>query len=106
MHVWDINACKGRTGGRASSVKLTHRKIQEPQVNPLLKQYWNRKVGQGFNWVSSPEKGKKSVRFSPFSAYCYRILGGKQIKPRMVKMVKGPWNQRYINELLQFPYKG
>ncbi len=58
-----------------------------------------------YDVVSSLEIGKKTTRFRPFSAMCYRDFDDKMAE-RRVKIVKGKWNRNYIDQLLAYPTKG
>jgi predicted phage terminase large subunit-like protein len=48
----------------------------------------------GYNVKTEPETGSKELRATPFSAQC---------EAGNVKLVKAPWNEAFINELIMFP---
>ena len=49
----------------------------------------------GFNVVRSSETGSKETRASPFAAQC---------EARNVKLVRGDWNEAFLDELTVFPF--
>ena len=54
-----------------------------------------RKLAQGHRFRSSPEFKKKATRAEPFAS---------QVEHRNVYLVRGPWNEAFINELVEFPF--
>ena len=55
------------------------------------------KMLMGYSVHHSPETGDKETRFSPFSA---------QAEAGNVYVVRGPWNERWITSLENFPESG
>jgi len=52
------------------------------------------RVLDGFNVHTEPARGKKEIRADGFAAQC---------EAGNVRIVKGPWNRTWINELCDFP---
>lgn len=48
----------------------------------------------GFQFFAEPETGSKELRAAPFAS---------QVKAGNVKLLRGPWNKPYIDELCNFP---
>ena len=55
------------------------------------------KLLMGFRMQSSPESGDKVTRFGPFSS---------QAEAGNVYLVRGPWNERFVTNLENFPDSG
>lgn len=69
---------------------------QDPgAVGKLFVNYIARTILQGKRFHSSPELKKKTTRAEPFSS---------QVEHQTVVLVRGAWNQEYVDELVEFPF--
>jgi predicted phage terminase large subunit-like protein len=79
------------TDSRACVVRLE----QEPgSAGKALAEHYQRQVIPGFSCIAKPATGDKITRSGPFSA---------AVEQRRVKLVAGPWNEAFLDELCAFP---
>jgi predicted phage terminase large subunit-like protein len=67
---------------------------QDPGQAGKAQVTWYAQKLAGFRMFSSPESGDKEIRATPFAS---------QVEAHNVTMLKGDWNQAYLDELRGFP---
>lgn len=105
LFVIDVDVQRKSVGGVDDMIRATaradgHGVIQSFPQDPgaagkHMVAYIARELMQGYRFRSSPEMRDKQRRIEPFAS---------QVEHKNVYLVRAPWNERFISELVEFPF--